>query len=251
MANLFFTTWLLTLGFIPYSSYEYNLGPLPSVARFDNTFVQTLEVDFYVANILRVYSNVEIREMKAQTIYFDPYRADFRIGAELAYKGFFLGVFHECDHDVVTTFERSRYNGIDGAFADIYAGWQGEFAIHPKVKLQPYAALGIRPYDNFFVLVEGSGSSEIGYPGSNLFAELHLGADLFDLVRLRAMFRPEFSLYYRSLACFQYGAGAELRYRNISLGVDWTSQVKLLYPAGSAVSELTIYISFRGQSKLL
>jgi hypothetical protein len=90
MSNLIVMAWMLSLGFVPNSSLETSNGSIEA----SNCLVQTLGMDFYLADCICIYSTVEIQETKTHSVYFDPFRSDFLIGGAIYFENFSIGISH-------------------------------------------------------------------------------------------------------------------------------------------------------------
>jgi hypothetical protein len=223
--------------------------------RFNNTFIQVAGFDFNVAGYLRVWTEIEIREVKADSIYFDPYRAGFRLGADILYRGFILKVFHECDHDIITGDFLNPYNGLDMAFNCYYAGWSAEFSVTPHVLIKPAFFMGLR-FDAYYINKENNrdhyfGDSPAVIPiNYHLYPRLQAEADFHDLVKLSVAFQPEYSITRGMWSRIRIDTGIELHYGNIAAGIGGKNQIRL-DSTGWAFNELRLYIAFKGKSPLL
>ena len=252
LTNLILISWYLSIGFIPASSLEIGED---TVLRYNNSFVQTIGINFNIAQTVNLFTEVEIRDTKTYAIYFDPYRADFIIGMETCYKDFKLGVTHECNHDIVTDIKFNKYNGLDGAWMNIYFNWNKEFKMSDDVSLAPVLRMGFRPYDNVYIKpVTGDVEDYFGHDflkGSynyTLFGKAETGIDIYEYLHANIGFQPEYSFEYDNWG-IHGNIGIEGRYRKLALGINWKMQ-KRFKNTGYAANELMLYLSFRGKTSL-
>jgi len=239
---------MLSVGFIPASSLDIE----DSFFRYDTSFIQTVGADFNIAGVYNIFTTIDIRETKAQSIYFDPYRADFTIGMGLNFRDFKFGITHECNHDVVTGFEFNSYNGWEGAWMNITLGWSRGYTITDKISLTPAFFIGYKPYDNLYIKSPTRYyfiQHKYGNANNSIYGKLNANFDLFDFLNIDLMFQPEFSLAYGKWNSIKGNIRAEGRFGNIYLGFDWTMQTRLSTTA-YAVNEFTIFLSFRGGNYL-
>ena len=243
-------SWFLSVGLVPYSSATFDAA----YVRYDSAFVQTFGVDFD-AGLLRIFTTMEVRETKSRGVYFAPYRADFLIGGELRYRGFFIGLDHECNHDVVTWGQLRPNNGWDAAWTTAYAGWEGAFAPHELAVLKPAAAAGLYLDDAAEIKKSGSFTLYANKPqgfsqtGKILFARAGASADFLGALTGRLSLQGEYSLESGAWSRLKCDAGLEVHYRNIGMGAAWVGQ-KRLTAEGYAVNEVRFYLVFRGQAPL-
>ena len=209
-------------------------------------------MDFNIAGVYNLFTTIDIRETKADSIYFDPYRADFTIGMGLYIRDFEFGVTHECNHDVVTGFNFNEYNGWEGAWMNIFLGWSRDFYITDRISITPALYIGYRPYDNLYIKSPTSYyfiSYQYGHFNHTMYGRFGASADFYDFLNVNFLFQPEFSMELGSFNAVKGKIGVEGRFRNVSLGFDWIMQ-KRLHTAAYAVNEFVLYISFKGGSSL-
>ena len=250
MANLIISSWLLYLGFMPVANLDIDNVAHPT----NSNFIQMAGFDFKIAGFFRVWSEIEVREFKSHDIYFDPYRAGFRIGAELLYKDIVLGVSHECDHDIVTGIRPNTYNGVEMAYNRFYAGWTAKFPVHPSVLLKPALFVGFRD-DSFMGLKHPSTEVYFNtfwrYEAFNkiIYPRIQGEADFFDRVKLFAGFQPEFSASKGIWSRAGFNTGIELHYRNAAAGAEWMKHARFDQKSW-AINELRLYLAFKGKAPL-
>ncbi|MDR2517764.1 MAG: hypothetical protein LBC88_10360 [Spirochaetaceae bacterium] len=261
MANLFLAGWLLYVGIMPVSFMAMEHTPLvpgsvPS-REFEFAYIQRAEFDFYIGRYARFYTGIEIRETKADLIFFAPYRGDFNIGLELFYRDFIAGARHECDHDIVIGSGLTPNNGLDGAFCDIYLAWRKSFPALPRLTLTPAVQIAWQPktYFNVKPVLQEHYFDYISmfYTGDNtLYVRAALEADFFDFFRLSFAVRPDFSAPHGEWSSISFETGVEARYGGTAIGAAATNRFRLGRGLGSGYTlhELHFYVSFRGTSPL-
>jgi hypothetical protein len=239
----------LSVGLVPYSSVDFDAGH----KRYEPAFVQTFGVDFD-AGLFHIFTTMEVRETKSGSVYFSPFRADFLIGGELCYRGFFAGLVHECNHDVVIWGELRPNNGWDAAWTTAHAGWKGEFEPHEQVLFQPSLSAGlylddaaeIKFIDNFTKYEKDRQGRSVA--DGIIFARAGASAALFRALTgslsVQGEFVPESG--WSRLKC---DAGLEVHYRGLGMGAAWMGQ-KRLDTESYAVNEVRFYLVLRGQSPL-
>ncbi|MDR2515800.1 MAG: hypothetical protein LBC88_00290 [Spirochaetaceae bacterium] len=266
MTDLLLAGWLLYVGIIPFSTYTIN----DTTRQYTNSVIEHVRLDFYATEYAHIYTTIEVRETKAYEVYFDPYRADFRIGGELRYKNFAMGFWHECNHDIVTNILLNPYNGWDAAFADLYLSWQKPLEVTPSVTLTPLLFAAYQPYNSILLKFQ-DGEKYLGNihgPPSNpndpyfnryedyvvmnhnLIARIGLEAELFGFLYTSLAFQPELSAAYMEWACFNLDFSLELRRRGIALGLSFNNRFDAGVNTGYAAHELRLYAAFRGKAVL-
>jgi hypothetical protein len=242
--------WLLSLGFVPNASLKTNGGSI----NMSNCLVQNLGVGFYLADCIYIYSTIEIQETKTHSIYFDPFRGDYLIGGSVYFKNLSLGVSHECNHDIVTNMNFHNYNGWEAAFEKAYINYTipihitSEITITPSITLADQFTEKVRIKSNdkkqYFNYLKMNTSPNI------LFSEFRLKMEFFCL-RSRMAFQAGYTPHNNKWAYTQFNLGAELFYKNISLGLDYINRKNMQKNAGYSLEGLTLFIRFRGKSSLL
>jgi hypothetical protein len=250
MSNFLVMAWMLSLGFTPKSSLEINGAAINA----SNCLVQTLGVGFFVADFVHIYSTVEIQETKSRSFYFDPFRGDFLIGGELYFKNFSLGVFHECNHDIMTNTDCNDYNGWEAAFDKAYLGYTLPIHITPAITITPSLTLA----DQFSERTRIKSNDERQYFGYNkvhtspniFFPELRLEVEI-PYLRSSVAFQAGYATRNREWAYTQLKVRAEVYYKNISLGVDYVNRRNMQAKAGYSLEGLTLFIRFGQKASLL
>jgi hypothetical protein len=250
MGNLIIMAWLLTLGVVPNSTLETKSRAIDA----SNYLVQNFGVGFYVADHVHIYSSVEIQETKASGIYFDPFRGDFLIGAELYHKNLSLGILHECNHDIVTNMNFNRYNGWEAAFEKVYLNYflpiyiTPDFTITPSITLADQFLEKVRiksnDKDHYFDRLPAAASPNIFSPEIALKME-------YRFLRAMAAFQAGYATSNREWAYTQFNLGAELFYKNVSLGLSYINRKDTQQKAGYSLNRLDLFVRFRGKSRLL
>ena len=232
-----------------------------TVIRYNDkiTFIQTVGVDFTVYDLLRIWTEIEIRDVKVESFYFSPYRALFRIGTEIPYKSrnwgtFTAGLYHECDHDIVPGFAPHIYNGIDRAYNNLYISWADEFSIQENTVLKPAFSMGILFEDGIAVKKNTPEDYFSIYKmndfNNSFYMRLGGEADLFRFLKISAAIQSEYSITHGLWGRIRIEPGIELYYRNCAIGMELKKQIRF-DNAVWAFNELRFYISFRGNSVLL
>lgn len=253
LTNLIIINWLLSVGFIPVSSLEVEENTL---FRYDNSFIQAFGVDFTFAETVNLYTSIKIRETKAHGVFFDPYRTDFTFGAEVWHKGFRLGASHECDHDIITDNFFNDYNGLDGAWTDIYLGWTNHFKISDNISLAPVAYIGYRPVDHVYIRPVTDTENYFGTKfihgnyHNTIYGRTGVSIEMFKYYYAEFLFQPEYSIEKNEWSSVRGHIVTEGRYRNIALGIDWKMQ-KRFHHIAYAMNDFMIYVSFKGKTSLL
>jgi hypothetical protein len=250
MSDLLIMAWMLSLGLVPNSSLETKSRAINA----SDYLTQNFWVDFRIANHVRVYSNVELRETKSSSIYFDPFRGDFLIGGEVYFGNLSLGISHECNHDIVTNMKFHEYNGWEAAFEKIYINYFLPIRIKPGITITP----SIKLTDQFTEKVRIKSSDKNHYfdrigidVSPNIVSpEFRLKVECFFL-RSGIAFQAGYANHNREWAYTQFNWGAELFYKNISLGLDYTNRKDTQKNAGYSLVKLELYVRFRGKSSLL
>ncbi|MDR1507427.1 MAG: hypothetical protein LBI67_10045 [Treponema sp.] len=250
MGNIIIMAWMLSLGFVPNSSLETSGG----LIKASNCLVQTFGVGFYLADCICIYTTVEIQETKSQGIYFDPFRADFLIGGSIYFKNFSIGILHECNHDIVTNTNLNSYNGWEAGFNTAYLNYTIPVSIVPGLTITPSVTLG----DQFTEKVRIKSNDKKQYFGYNkvdispniLFSGFRFEMDFFYL-RFRMAFQAGYAPRNKEWAYTQFNLGAEVFYKNISLGFDCVNRKDMQKNAGYSLNGLTLFIRFQGKSGLL
>jgi hypothetical protein len=211
-------------------------------------------VGFHIAEFVHIYSTVEIQETKSQGVYFDPYRGDFLIGGEICYKNFSLGIFHECNHDIMTNTDCHDYNGWEAGFNRAYIDYALPIRLSPTVTITPTITLA----NQFTEKTRIKSNDEREYFEYN---KVHISPNIFfPEFRLEIEIPPQ-----RSYMAFQAGyaphagewtytqfkARAEVFYKNIALGVDFVKRNNMQEKAGYALEGLTLFVRFGQKSSLL
>ncbi|MDR2029006.1 MAG: hypothetical protein LBP93_05650 [Treponema sp.] len=243
--------WALSLGFVPNSSLKISNNSSIEASNFQ---VQNLGVGFYLADCICIYTTVEIRETKNQDIYFDPFRSDFLIGGSIYFKNLSLGVSHECNHDIVTNTKLHKYNGWEASFEKVYLNYTIPIYTDWGITITPSITLA----DQFVEKVRIKSNNENKYFGYNaisvspniFFSELRLEVE-FLCLRSRIAFQAGYTTHNNSRAYTQFELGAELFYKNISLGLDYIKRKNMQKNAGYSLEGLVLFIRFRGKSGLL
>jgi hypothetical protein len=250
MGNLIVMTWMLLLGFVPNSSLKTSNKSIEA----SNYLTQTLGFGFHLADFIHIYSAVELRETKSKEIYFDPFRGDYLIGGSVYFKNFSLGISHECNHDIVTNMNFHEYNGWEAAFEKVYINYVLPIHIRSGITITPSITLT----DQFTEKVRVKSNDKKNYfshtpmdISPNIFSpELRLEMKLFHL-RSHVAFQAGYTTHNNALAYSQVNLGAEVFYKNISLGLNYLNRKNMQKTAGYALDELTLFIRFRGRSSLL
>jgi hypothetical protein len=241
---------MLSLGFIPSSSLEINGGAINA----SNCLNQTLGVGFYIADFVHIYSSVEIQETKSQGVYFDPFRGDFLIGGELYFKNFSIGVFHECNHDIVTNTDCHDYNGWEAAFDRAYIDYALPICIGSAVTITPAITLANQFTEKIRIKSNDEkayfGRSKVHVSPNIFFPEFRLEMKIPHL-RSHVAFQAGYAPHIGEWTYTQFKVGAEVFYKNISLGIDYVNRENMLANAGYAWEGLTLFIRFGQKSSLL
>ena len=120
--------WLL-LSFSLFFSYMPQNEQMVNSQFFNQPcFVQTIDISGLVAEHLNVYGSVRTYDFHNKDLSFLPFRADYSIGAELLWRGFSLGIKHECDHPVVYDMGAQQL-GYGGNETEIYLSFKGQWQI--------------------------------------------------------------------------------------------------------------------------
>jgi hypothetical protein len=250
MGNFIVMTWLLSLGFVPNSLLKTNGGSINA----SHCLVQTFGVGFYLADHIHIYSTIEIQETKTHSIYFDPFRSDFLIGGSVCFKNLSIGVSHECNHDIVTSMNFHDYNGWEAAFDKAYINYTMPIRITPEITITPSVTLA----DQFTEKVRIKSNDKKQYfnylkmdTSPNILSpEFHLKMEFYYL-RSRVAFQAGYIPHNNKWAYTQFNLGAELFYKNISLGLDYINRKNMQKNAGYSLEGLTLFIRFRGKTSLL
>jgi hypothetical protein len=250
MGDLIIMAWLLSLGVVPNSTLETKSRAIEA----SNYLVQNFGVGFYIADHVHIYSNVELQETKAGGIYFDPFRGDYLIGAELYHRNISLGILHECNHDIVTNMKFNRYNGWEAAFEMVYLNYflpiylSPEFVITPSITLADRFLEKVRIKSNdknhYFDPLPAAASPNIFSPEFALKVKYYY-------LQAGAAFQAGYAMSNHEWAYTQFRLGAEVFYKNISLGLSYTNRRDIQQKAGYSLERLDLFIRFRGKSSLL
>jgi hypothetical protein len=250
MSNFIVMAWLLSLGFVPRSSLATSDGSINA----SNCLIQTFGVGFYVMDFIHIYSTVEIWDTKSRNIYFAPFRSDFLIGGSLYYKNFSIGISHECNHDIVTNTDFHKYNGWEAGFNNVYINYTRPFHIISGITITPSITLADQfsekvrikrnNKDQYFTSTKIDISPEI------LSSEFQLEVEFF-CVRSRVAFQAGYMPRHSAWAYTQFNTGAELFYKNISLGFEYVNRKNMQNSAGYSLEGLTLFIRFNGKASLL
>jgi hypothetical protein len=250
MGSLLIMSWMLSLGFVPNSSLAIS-GKSMNVSE---SLVQTLGVNFNLASFVSIYSSIEIRETKSADVYFDPFRGDYLLGGRLRYKNLSIGASHECNHDIVTNTDFHAYNGWEAAFEKAYINYAIPIHISPDIRVIPSITLG----DQFTEKVRMKSNKKSQYFASTpikvspniFFSEFEIALELFYL-RARMAVQAGIATHNREQTHAQFALGAELFYKNISLGLEYIKRNNMQEQAGYALEALTLLVRFRGKASLL
>jgi hypothetical protein len=250
MSNLIVMTWILSLGFVPNSSLETRGGSIEA----SNCLVQTFGVGFYLADHICIYSTLEIQDTKMHSIYFDPFRSDFLIGGSVYFKNLSIGISHECNHDIVTNRNFHDYNGWEAVFDKVYINYTMPVRISSGITITPSITLT----DQFTEKVRIKKNNKKQYfdylkmdTSPNIFSpEFRLEMEFFYL-RPHAAFQAGYAIHNNEWAYTQFNLGAELFYKNISLGLDYINRKNTQKNTGYSLEGLTLFIRFQGKSDLL
>jgi hypothetical protein len=249
MGDFIIMAWLLALGVTPHSSLDTSGRSINA----SNCLVQTLGVGFYLADHVHIYSTVEIRETKSNSVYFDPFRSDFLIGGSVYFDNLSIGIAHECNHDIVTNTNFHAYNGWEAGFNTAYINYTMPFSVSSGLTITPSIMLG----DQFAETVRiKSGdikqyfNTRMAVSPNILFSGFKFEIEYFYL-RTCIAFQAGYAFRNNAWAYTQFRLGMELFYENISLGLDYTRRDNLQKDAGYALEDLTLFIRFRGKSNLL
>jgi hypothetical protein len=242
--------WLLSLGFVPHSS----LNTSGASINASNVLVQTFGVGFYLADCVHIYSTVEIQDTKSQEVYFDPFRGDFLIGGSLYFKNLSIGILHECNHDIVTGTNFHAYNGWEAGFNTAYIHYTLPVLERPGIRIMPSITLA----DQFTELVRIKRNDTKKYFEYTrvdsspviLFAEFRLEME-FPYLRSHMAFQAGYAPRNSQWSHTQFNFGAEMFYKNISLGLDYIRRDNTQKDAGYSLESLTLFIRFRGTADLL
>jgi hypothetical protein len=250
MGNLIIMAWLLSLGVVPNSTLETKSRAIEA----SNYLVQNFGVGFYIADHLHIYSSVELQETKTGGIYFDPFRGDYLIGAEIYHENLSLGILHECNHDIVTNMSLNRYNGWEAAFEKVYLNYflpihiMPDFTITPSITLSDQFMEKVRIKNNdrnyYFDHVPVAVSPNIFSPEFALEME-------YRFLRAGAAFEAGYATSGHEWAYTQFSLGAEVFYKNVSLGLSYINRKDTQQKAGYSLERLDLFIRFQGRSSLL
>jgi hypothetical protein len=250
MGDLIIMAWMLSLGFVPNSNLETKSRAIEA----SNYLVQNIGMGFYLANHIHIYGNVELYETKSRGIYFDPFRGDYLIGAELYHRNLSLGIMHECNHDIVTNMRFNRYNGWEAAFEKAYLHYSlpiylsPEFVITPSITLADQFLEKVRIKSNdknhYFDPLPAAASPNIFSPEIALKLRYHF-------LRAGAAFQAGYATSSHEWAYTQYNLGAELFHKNISLGLNYIKRRDAQQKAGYSLERLDLFVRFQGKSRLL
>jgi hypothetical protein len=242
--------WLLSLGFTPNSSLETSGGSI----KASDCLIQNLGVGFYLVDCIHIYSTVEIYETKSQGVYYDPFRCDFLIGGAFYFKNFSMGLFHECNHDIVTNMDFHNYNGWEAGFDKAYINYTIPINITSKFMITPSITLGdqftekLRIKSNDTIEYFRYGGLDVSPPV--LFSEFQLTMELSPL-RSRAAFQAGYAFPAKQWAYTQFNLSVELFYKHISMGLGYINRKNKLKDSGYSLEGLTLFIRFNGKSSLL
>ncbi|MDR0538884.1 MAG: hypothetical protein LBG74_00045 [Spirochaetaceae bacterium] len=253
LENFIFINWLLSVGFMPFSSMDIGEN---STFYQNNSFFQRVEVEFTIANYVNIFTTIDIFETKTYDIYFDPYRANFVIGLELRYNNFELGALHECNHDIITGWDFHEYNGWDVGKNDIYFGWSNEYNIKNPILLKPRLHIGYRPSDVLFKKPAnenvndyfGSENLKQGYYNNTLYAGIACSAVIYEYLTIDLMFQPEYSLEGYGWNGIKGKIGVWGNYKKVGIGIDWMIQARLNKNT-YGTNEVRISVRFKGEDK--
>jgi hypothetical protein len=250
MGNVIIMAWLLSLGFVPNSTLETKSRAIEA----SNYLVQNFGVGFYVADHLHIYSSVELQETKSGGVYFDPFRGDYLIGAELYHRNLSLGILHECNHDIVTNMQFNRYNGWEAAFERVYLNYFLPIHIMPELTITPSITLS----DQFMEKVRIKSNNKEHYfdrlpvaASPNIFSPEIALMVRYHFLRAGAAFEAGYAASNHEWAYTQFRLGAELFYKNVSLGLSYINRKDTQQKAGYSLNRLDLFVRFRGRSSLL
>jgi hypothetical protein len=101
-------SWFLTVGVLPEQYGYIDFGDdLLSLAATETTYTTELGLRAEAFDCLRAWGSANVYEYHREGLAFQPFRADFTIGAAVYWGPLELSIEHECDHPVV--FERGNY----------------------------------------------------------------------------------------------------------------------------------------------
>jgi hypothetical protein len=250
MGDLIIMAWLLSLGIVPNSTLETKSRAIEA----SNYWVQNFVVGFYLADHVHIYSSVEIQETKSKGIYFDPFRGDFLIGGEIYFRNLSLGILHECNHDIVTNMNFNRYNGWEAAFEKVYINYFLPICILPGFTITPSITLA----DQFTEKVRIKSNTKEHYfdrlpaaASPNIFSPEFALKMEYRFLRAMAAFQAGYATSSHEWAYTQFKLGAEMFFKNLSLGLGYINRKDTQQKAGYSLKRLELFVRFRGKSKLL
>jgi len=96
--------WALTVGFLPMQTDAIYRGSIvDKIVAPENALATTFEFEARAFDCFKAWTTMRsYEEFSYDRIYMVPWRIDFAIGAEVYYGPFALGVWHECDHGVLS-----------------------------------------------------------------------------------------------------------------------------------------------------
>jgi hypothetical protein len=146
------------------------------------------------------------------------------------------------------------YNGWEAAFEKVYINYTKPIRIIPGITITPSVTLA----DQFHEVVRIKSNDKkkyFSYTPANIspnimFADFRLEMEFFYL-RSRAAFQAGYTTHNGTCAYTQFSLGAEVFYKNISLGLDYTRRTNKQTNAGYSLEGLTLFVRFQGKSSLL
>lgn len=92
--------WYLTLSILPQQNVFVGSNYLD---HKEVVFSQEIGIDAELFDFVRIYTSINIFETTGVKT-FAPFRSDYKIGVELYYERMTLGVYHQCNHPVISDF---------------------------------------------------------------------------------------------------------------------------------------------------
>jgi len=106
--------YALTFSYVPHMDDIITWpGEGMDYVAYDNAYKIDVALEAKVFGFVRVYGNVDTYAMPDPDFGFRPFRADYRVGAELYAGAFSVGAWHECDHGVLTGPHPPKWYGKD------------------------------------------------------------------------------------------------------------------------------------------
>jgi hypothetical protein len=102
MFGVILVSWFLSFGYVPQLTESVEQTTTTLETQYIPTVAEIgLRADYH---LLSVYGSVETYQYYFDTLSFAPFRADYKIGAELRIaEGITAVIEHECDHAVVSS----------------------------------------------------------------------------------------------------------------------------------------------------